>query len=179
MKIRCVLFLMMLALPLAVSGQPGRTGLGLRGSFDGAGITAKYFIDRSFAFDWQVNAGGIYLLNGESYYSSFFMLYHLQLPIPFIRIFFGGGFHAGVWKNREEATYTNETIFGLDGVGGVEYMFNRVPIGISGDLRMSVNYLQEVELMPHNAIGVAVRYYFGSNEVKPFLYPKRIRSRFK
>jgi hypothetical protein len=52
-------------------------------------------------------------------------------------------------------------------------------LGISGDLRPSINYVKEVEFLPHNLVGVSLRYYFGSNRVKPFVYPWRVRRRFK
>lgn len=162
-----------------VDAQPGRKGTGVRASIDGAGLTAKYFLNDGFAIEAQVNVGGIRALDGRSFYTCVLMQYHIELPLPAFRLYFGGGLHGGVWTDRPEATYRDEAIFGLDGIGGIEYIFTSTPIGISGDLRPSINYIQEVEFMPHNVIGVSVRYYFGSNKVKPFEYPWRIRRRFQ
>jgi hypothetical protein len=164
---------------LPALAQPGRTGIGLRGSIDGAGMTAKYFLDRGFAIEGQLNAGGLRAFDGQSLYTCVMMEYHLQLPFPAFRLYFGGGLHAGIWTNRKEQLYKDEGIFGLDGVGGIEYMFSRVPIGLSGDLRPSINYVQEVEFLPHNIVGVSLRYYFGSNKIQPFEYPWRVRRKFK
>jgi hypothetical protein len=161
------------------AAQPGRTGIGLRGSIDGTGMTAKYFFDRAFALEAQVNVGGLRAIDGQSYYSCILIEYHLQLPVPSFRIFFGGGLHAGWWASRPESDYVDEGILGLDGIGGIEYLFARLPMGISGDLRPSINYLQEVEFLPHNVIGISLRYYFGSNKAKPFEYPRQIRRRFQ
>lgn len=160
------------------AAQPGRTGIGLRTSIDGIGITGKYFLDRAFAIEAQANVGGLWAFDGQSEYVGAFIQYHVPLPLPAFRVFFGGGVHAGYWGDRKDAIYEDEGIFGLSGIGGVEYLFSKVPVGVSGDIRLSINYLQEVEFMPHNLIGIAVRYYFGSNKVKPFEYPWRVRRRF-
>jgi hypothetical protein len=179
MKILYIAFLILCCTGFCGYAQPGRTGLGMRGSVDGVGITAKYFLDRAFAIEAQGNYGGIRALAGQSKYITALVQYHVPLPLPTFRVFFGGGLHAGHWTDRQDAIYRDEAIFGLDGVGGVEYLFTRFPIGISGDIRLSINYVQEVEFMPHNLIGLAVRYYFGSNKVKPFEYPWRVRRRFQ
>jgi hypothetical protein len=150
----------------------------MRGSLDGTGINAKYFLKHGFAFEAQINAGGLRAIDGQSIYAVSLIEYHLQLPIPSLRIFFGGGLHAGWWASRPESDYIDEGIFGLDGVGGLEYLFASNSFGISGDIRPSINYIQEVEFLPHNVIGIAVRYYFGSNKVKPFEYPNRIRKKY-
>jgi hypothetical protein len=111
--------------------------------------------------------GGLRAIDGQSIYAVSLIEYHLQLPIPSLRIFFGGGLHAGWWASRPNSDYIDEGILGLDGIGGLEYLFERVPLGISGDIRPSINYIQEVEFLPHNIIGVSIRYYFGSGKVKP------------
>lgn len=170
--------MLLFATPLIA--QPGRTGIGTRASFDGGGVTVKYFLARNFALEGQLNAGGLKLLNGRSYYGVALIEYHLPLPVTFLRLFFGGGVHGGKWTGRDEENgRPNETMLGLSGTGGFEYMFQRFPAGISADIRVSINYLEEVEFLPHNAAGISLRYYFGSNKVKPFVYPARIRRRFR
>ena len=47
--------------------QKGQTGLGLRLSPDGAGFTGKFFMDRNLAFEGQLNAGGVFGGEGESF----------------------------------------------------------------------------------------------------------------
>ncbi len=162
---------------LPVCAQPGRTGIGTRGSLDGFGLTAKYFVDRNFAFEGQLNAGGVRLLNGHSFYFVALIEYHLLLPVTSFRLYFGGGAQAGYWSGRDETPFPDESMAGLSGIGGLEYLFRRFPISIFGDVRPSLNYVQEVEFMPHNIVGVALRYYFGSNKAKPFEYPMRVHSR--
>lgn len=92
--------------------------------------------------------------------------YHLPLPVPAFRIFFGGGVHAGIWTGRENTAIPNEAIAGLSGVGGIEYLFPGNRLGISADFRPSLNYVQEVEFLSHNNAGFAIRYYLLNTDRK-------------
>jgi hypothetical protein len=169
--------LIVLFTAFAAAGQSGRLGIGARVSTDGIGITGKYFLDRSFAIEVQLNAGGLVLREGESVSAAGLIQYHLSLPQPQFRIFFGGGLHAGRWSGREAGGHPNEFILGLDGIGGIEYNFRRLPLGIGGGLKLALNYVQEVEFFPHNMIGVTARYYLGSNRIKPAAMPGRRKRR--
>ncbi len=155
-----------LSVSAAATARSERLGLGLRGSFDGMGATAKYFFEHGFAIEGQLNAGGIRALEGQSYYLTTQIQYHLPLPLPALRLYFGGGAHAGAWLERPNAARRNELIFGLNGVCGIEYLLSKVPAGFSADLRPAVNYIQEVEFMPHNLVGVAARYYLRARSPK-------------
>ena len=146
--------------------QPGHNALGIRMTTDGGGISFKSFVNRQFSIETQLNLGGIRYLEGRSVTATALIEYHLPLPSPRFRIVFGGGCHFGSWTGREDPTHPSEFIFGLDGIGGVEYIFPKGPWSISGDLKPALNYLQVVEFFPHGMFGIAVRYYFGSNRVK-------------
>jgi hypothetical protein len=147
-----------------VGAQRGHNALGIRMTADGGGISFKSFVDRRFAVETQLTLGGIRYLDGRSVTAAGLIEYHLPLPSPRFRIFFGGGLHFGRWANRESSEYPDEFILGLDGVGGFEYMFPRSHWTISGDLRPALNYVQVVEFFPHGVFGVAVRYYFSSHK---------------
>ena len=101
------------------------------------------------------------------------------MPLPAFRLYFGGGIHGGVWNGRDDTRFPDEAMAGLSGIAGFEYLFQRFPMGIAGDLRPSLNYIEEVEFFPHNLIGISFRYYFSSNKVKPFEYPLPTRSSFE
>ena len=152
-----------------VVAQPSRTAAGFRATPDGFGATGKFFIDRNFAVEAQLNAGGIIGLDGESVTAVGLFEYHIPLPNPSWRIFFGGGLHFGSWTGRPY--HSNEPIFGLDGIGGVEYVFSSIPLGLSGDFKPAINFVQEVEFFPHNIVGIAARYYFGRGSVRPAAPP--------
>lgn len=146
--------------------QKGQTAVGLRLSPDGAGFTGKFFVDRNLAFEGQLNAGGVFGGPGESFNAVALLEYHIPLPDPSWRVFFGGGAHVGVWDHggsrfTSEGRYRegSEAIFGIDGIGGVEYVFKSVPIGLSADFKPAINLLSEVDFFPHNMFGVSARYY--------------------
>ncbi len=148
--------------------QPGRNALGVRMTTDGGGASWKCFVNRQYAIETQVNLGGIRYLDGRSITAAGLIEYHLPLPSPRFRIFFGGGLHFGSWKDRESPENPNEFILGLDGIGGIEYLFSKGAWSISGDLKPALNYIETVEFFAHGMFGVAARYYFGSNRSKPF-----------
>jgi len=167
--IRNILFILLIA--GKGYAQPGRHALGVRGTLDGVGISYKSYTGSRYAIETQLNFGGIRYLEGKSISAAALIEYHLPLPSPEFRIFFGGGLHFGRWTDRQDAGHPNEIIIGLDGVGGIEYLFRKFPLSISGDLRPSLNYIQEVEFFPHGMLGVGLRYYFGSNRVKQVRFP--------
>ncbi|WP_276134010.1 hypothetical protein [Polluticoccus soli] len=146
--------------------QRGKIGLGLRATPDGGGFTGKFFIDPNLAIEAQMNAGGVFGLEGESFNVVGLAEYHITLPDPSWRIFFGGGMHFGVWdrgrwySNREGRWVDDhEGIFGIDGIGGVEYNFKNIPLGLSADFKPAINFLSDVDFFPHNMFGVAGRFY--------------------
>ena len=148
------------------NAQAGRTGIGIRLTPDGAGFTGKHFIDRNLAFEGQLNAGGIFGEEGTSFTAVALLEYHIPLPDPSWRVFFGGGAHAGVWDHGDryyrDRYYDSdkEGILGIDGIGGVEYVFKHAPIGLSADFKPAINFLSDVDFFPHNMFGFSARYYF-------------------
>ncbi len=147
------------------SAQPGRTGLGLRLSPDGAGFTGKFFVDRNLAIEAQLNAGGAFAGDGQSVTAVGLLEYHIPLPDPSWRVFFGGGAHMGTWDHRYKAyegrhdQHDREFIAGIDGVGGVEYLFKKIPLGLSADFKPAINLASEVDFFPHNMFGISARIY--------------------
>lgn len=150
------------------SAKGGKAGLGLRATPDGGGFTAKLFFDKHLAFEGQLNAGGVTGgLGGPSFNAVGLLTYHIILPDPSWRIFMGGGVHAGVWDRgwryvSSEGRYIddNRAILGIDGIGGVEYVFKKIPLGLSADIKPAINFLSEAEFFNHNMVGVSARFYF-------------------
>lgn len=149
--------------------QTGRAGIGLRGTPDGAGFTVKTFMSNHLAFEGQLNVGGVYGLAGESFTAVALLEGHIPLPDKSWRLFFGGGVHAGTWNqprwyNDRDDIWINdrpEPMFGIDAIGGVEYLFKKIPLGLSGDFKPAVNFTSRgPEFFSHNMVGVAARYYF-------------------
>lgn len=142
-----------------VHAQAGNFGVGLRMTPDGGGATVKYFFDRNLAIEGQLNAGGIVALEGTSITAVGLVEYHITLPDPAWRIFFGGGAHFGNWDRDDYRG--NQFIFGIDGIGGVEYTFKKIPLGLSADFKPAVNFVTDVEFFPHNILGASARFYLG------------------
>lgn len=166
------LFITMMIFSLVLTqdsfARTGDIGLGLRATPDGGGFTGKFFIDRNLAIEGQMNAGGVLgWEDGTSFNAVALIEYHIYLPNPDWRIFFGGGMHAGVWNhngrayNYETGRYDadNEGIFGIDGIGGVEYRFRKIPLGLSADLKPAINFVRDVNYFPHNMFGLSARFY--------------------
>ena len=157
--------LLTLSLSYNAQAQGSRTGLGLRLSPDGAGFTGKFFMDRNLAIEAQLNAGGVFGGEGESVTGVGLLEYHIPLPDPSWRVFFGGGAHIGSWdhgRRYREGRWDDddhEFIFGIDGIGGVEYVFKTVPIGLSADFKPAINLVSDVDFFPHNMFGLSARFY--------------------
>ena len=133
--------------------------IGIRDSPDGAGASAKFFFNHYFAFETIVAYGGFAFFNGDgnSVYTTGLLEYHLPLPAPAWRLYFGGGAHIGYWYGREN--HHDQIIFGLEGIGGIEYIFPGARLGVSFDLKPPLNFLQEVAFFPHGLAGAGLRYY--------------------
>lgn len=145
--------------------QSTRTGAGLRLTPDGGGGTIKHFLDPALALEAQLNAGGLMGLEGESFTAVGLLEYHIPLPDPSWRLFFGGGAHIGVWNNRNHYD-PDEFIFGVDGIGGVEYVFRNFPLGLTGDFKPAINFVTDVDFFPHNIFGIGARFYFGPGAIR-------------
>jgi hypothetical protein len=157
----------------------GPAGLGVRISPDGAGITAKFFIDPRIALDVQIN-GSEGIRNstikssdvkkeiagyGPGWAATGLLEYNFIFSNVSWRIYAGGGLHAGKWdryNHRDnDLAAPVQGIFGVDGVLGAEYLFKRLPLGISAEVKPAWNFLEEAAFYPDNMIGASVRFYFG------------------
>lgn len=144
-------------------------GIGIRATPDGGGFNGKFMVGKYLALEGQLNIGGIYRLPGESFTAVALLEGVIPLPDPSWRLFFGGGLHAGAWDNRR--WYDNrddvwvddrpEPIIGIDGIGGVEYVFKNIPLGLSADVKPAINFTGDgPEFFNHNLVGLSARYYF-------------------
>ena len=165
-----LMLLMTMGLNSPVLAQEGSSAVGLRLSPDGAGITGKYFLSKTFALETQFNIGGLMSGNeGRSLTVAGIAVYHIPLPDPSWRVYFGGGVHAGSWERpsvpvdqlpvNEEVS--SKMIAGINGLGGVEYQLKSAPVSLSADFKPAINLISESDIFPHNVFGLSVRYYLG------------------
>lgn len=152
----------------SANAQKNHAGIGLRATPDGGGFNAKVLLAKYLAFEGQLNAGGILSLPGESFTAVALLEGNIPLPDPSWRLFFGGGVHAGVWSNgwwyNERLNRWDDRgrpIVGLDAIGGVEYVFKKIPLGVSADIKPAINFYRGgPEFFNHNVFGATARYYF-------------------
>lgn len=157
--------------------------LGLRLSPDGVGITGKVFIGPYWAVDMQVNGSDGFNWNeagktvigdvraetvdriGPSWTAGGLLERNIIFNNVSWRVYGGAGFHFGKWdrfNHRYDARKPkSEGIFGFDGVIGGEYLFKRVPLGISAEVKPAINCFNDIVFFPNNLFGLSVRYYFG------------------
>ena len=157
MRAANIFLLLLILLSFCGKAQTYRTAGGLRLSPDGFGLSGKQFLDRGLALESVVSVGGLTLFEGKSITLTGLVEYHIPFPDPQLRLFFGGGAHGGYLEHR--SIYNkDEGIFGFDGIGGIEYLFRKAPLGLSLDFKPAINFLRDVDYLPHNNIGIAIRY---------------------
>lgn len=135
-----VLFVLTLLaiISLSVNAQDYKTSLGLRAGVP-YGLSIKHFMGKSNAVEgilasrWQgfvITA----LLENEHWTGNY----------PGLNWFWGVGAHVGFWdagtNPNLNSTYTGSVI-GLDGILGLEYTFDEIPLNLSLDLLPTVNLI--------------------------------------
>ena len=123
---------------IGLNAQDYKTSLGLRAGVPWGG-TIKHFLDKYnalegiLAFRWQgFMATGLY--ENE----------HWTGHYPGLNWYWGGGTHIGFWdagNNPNLSSTYSGSVLGLDGILGLEYTFDEVPINLSLDLMPSVNLI--------------------------------------
>jgi len=141
--------------------------IGFRANPDGGGLSAKYFFNENINIEAMLNGSGG--TNAYRYHSKVFLAlaeYNFLLANPSWRIYVGPGLHVGRQKQYRymygEFPATKQAIFGFDMIGGIEYVFDYVPVGISLDVKPAVNFYNGITAFPNNTFGLGIRYYFGS-----------------
>ncbi|MBL7692911.1 MAG: hypothetical protein JNM41_15060 [Flavipsychrobacter sp.] len=147
---------------------------GLRASPDGVGATVRYHPSELIAIEGQLNfsggrPSGLPSSSGKSTMAGILAQVNAPLIGPQVMMFFGVGAHYGSWIRYKDVS-KNETMYGLDVVFGVEYRFSDMPLGVSVDVKPSLNYAPDVTYFPNNILGLSARYYFG-NKVRMKVTP--------
>lgn len=134
-----VVMVLLYAMPNESKAQAYNTGVGLRlGSSNG--LSVKHFIKEDVALEGILHTRwrGL-LITG---------LYEVHKDIPDaegLGWFYGGGAHIGSWNNGSgnpywaDSNYRGSTIFGIDGIIGMDYVFDNVPINLSLDFKPVLN----------------------------------------
>ncbi len=149
-SIKCLFGLLMLAGCLNGYSQDYETSLGLRLDVDNFGVTFKHFLKRESAFEGIVHFwdGGIALTALYEYHGK------LIEDEQNLKWYGGGGGHLGVKDKRNN----NELQLGIDGIVGLEYTFESVPLNFSIDIHPMIHLFENYD--PDISMGLSGRYIF-------------------
>jgi hypothetical protein len=156
MKKSFILIILILVLSLSLNAQDYKTCVGLRAGIP-YGLTIKHFMSETNAVE------GILASNWGGFVAT--ALYEKERwtgHYPALNWYWGFGAHVGFWDegaNRYvNSTYTGSVI-GVDGVLGIEYTFDEIPLNLSLDVLPSVNLIGSTGWGGING-ALSIRYVF-------------------
>ena len=139
-------------------GTDYKTALGIRLSNNapivGNAITLKHFVKDNTAVE------GYFSFSDPLSLGAMLELYK-PLSTPGLRWYYGGGAYLGFGKTYDvnKARDVNTTYFGAQGVVGLDYKFENVPINLSLDWKPELNLVSNIDFEPA-AIGLSARFTF-------------------
>jgi len=123
--------------------QDYQTGVGLRLGVSN-GLSVKHFVSDRAAVEGLLHTRwrGL-MITG---------LYEVHQDIqdaPGLRWFYGGGAHIGTWDGKRghpdwRHNHNGYTVFGIDGIIGLDYTFASAPINLSLDYKPAFNLTNDV-----------------------------------
>ena len=140
------------------SAQEYKTALGVRLSSSAAAvnnsISIKHFINEKAAIE------GLFSFGDPLAFGALLEL-HKPFPSSGVKYYYGGGAYLSFIKTFNPNKQINETnaSFGAQGVIGLDYKFNNVPLNISLDWKPELNLVSDINFEPA-AIGFTVRFTF-------------------
>lgn len=128
----------MFCIVVVSNAQDYNTGIGLRGGLSN-GLTVKHFLGEKAAIEgiitsrWQgFNITGLYEIHDQAF------------GTERLNWYYGIGGHIGFWNgNNVKWVDDNKdyTVVGIDGILGLEYNFNEIPINLSVDWKPAFNII--------------------------------------
>lgn len=154
MKNKIILIFSLFILSSAGQAQEYETGIGLRGGLAN-GLTVKHFIGPSTAVE------GILTTRWQGFMVTGLYEIHNDLNPPGLNWYYGFGGHLGFFGGYNDHPWFDDDddymVLGIDGIIGLEYVFDAVPVSLSLDWKPAFN------LSGHNGFwgdggGLSVRY---------------------
>lgn len=136
-----------------------KTALGVRLSSSNAminnSVSVKHFLNDKMAIEGLLSFGDPLAIGA---------LLELHQPINASGLtwYYGGGAYIGFLKQVNTTTQktTTDPNFGAQGVIGLDYKFNNIPLNISLDWKPELNIVTDINFEPA-AIGFTARFTFG------------------
>lgn len=133
-----LLFALIIALffGLKSNAQDYNTGIGLRGGF-ASGLTVKHFLSENKAIE------GIFDSRWHGFsFTGLYEIHNQAFNTERLNWYYGVGGHIGFFDTRYKNWGDNSgnyTIIGIDGILGLEYNFEEIPINIGIDWKPAFN----------------------------------------
>jgi hypothetical protein len=157
MKRKSITLFVFLLLVFSTKAQDYDTGLGLRASVS-PGISVKYFFTTNMAGE------GILTVRWGGFNITGLAEWHLQVfDTEGFYFFYGGGAHLGAWDSGRDYYGTtvegNKVFLGIDGIAGLEYAFQDIPLSIGLDWKPGMNILADFGFF-FDDMALSFRYLF-------------------
>jgi hypothetical protein len=139
---------LLLALGTTLHAQSYTKGIGARLGFP-AGLSYKQFIGNTLAIE---GIGGINGINTDrlSYNLTILAVNHSEVLMENLSLMYGGGGHLGSYDEAFE--------FGVDGILGLEFVFDGAPIAFSFDIKPALSITTNIQPIVGGAF--TLRYVF-------------------
>jgi hypothetical protein len=153
-KIFITLVLTLITLNIIIA-QEYNTGIGIRaGNF--SGLTIKHFNRQRGAFE------GLITSRWEGFaVTGLYEIHNRAFDVKHLNWYYGGGAHIGFYNGSHAywgSAGTAYTIIGIDGILGIEYSFDEIPINIGIDWKPAFNLVGYTGLWSEGAF--SLRYVF-------------------
>jgi hypothetical protein len=138
-----------------INAQEYKTGIGIRAGLS-SGLTFKQFTGRNTAFEgllttrWSgFDITGLYEVHNQAF------------DVRHLNWYYGGGAHIGFYNGSYTGWGDNGasyTVVGIDGILGLEYCFDDLPINLGIDWKPAINFVGYTGFWSEGAI--SLRYIF-------------------
>jgi hypothetical protein len=141
------------------NAQYYKTGVGVRLSSSAAminnSVSVKQFISDKTAIEGLLSFD-------DPLAFGLLVEFHKPLSAAGMQYFYGAGGYLGFVKtyNPNHLRNENEANFGAQGIVGLDYKFNNIPLNISLDWKPELNIVPDINFEPA-AIGFTARFTFG------------------
>ncbi len=153
-----IFILVLLAVGTEIRAQDYQTGIGLRAGVSN-GLTVKHFISDRAAVEGILHSRWRGLV-----ITGLYEVHQDIQELPGLRWFYGGGAHLGTWNgNRGHPNWRHNhsgyTVFGLDGIIGLDYQFAGAPINLGLDYKPAFNISNDAGFWG-DEVALSIRFTF-------------------
>lgn len=152
---KTIVILAFLATSIFVQAQEYTTGIGIRGGFSN-GLTVKHFISDDRAVE------GILATRWNGFYiTGLYEIHKNAFNTAGLYWYYGIGGHLGAinGNNSRFDDGKNHTLIGIDGVLGIEYSFDELPISLGVDWKPMFDLIGDSDIVFDNG-AFSIRFIF-------------------